>query len=99
MVSFSHCFRQLEKCQSGLSCFLAKEVGFTPPEVRILSSPRAQKTTRQCCFPIFSHCFRQLEKCQSGLSCFLAKEVGFTPPEVRILSSPRAQKTTRQCCF
>lgn len=29
----------LETCQSGLSCFLAKEVGFTPPEVRILSSP------------------------------------------------------------
>ena len=33
-----------EKCQSGLSCFLAKEVGFTPPEVRILSSPLVENT-------------------------------------------------------
>ena len=30
----------METCQSGLSCFLAKEVGWLkPPEVRILSSP------------------------------------------------------------
>ena len=28
-----------ETCQSGLLCFLAKEVGLNPPEVRILSSP------------------------------------------------------------
>ncbi len=40
----------MEKCQSGLSCFLAKEVGFTPPEVRILSSPRVPKTTRSGLF-------------------------------------------------
>ena len=34
-----------ETCQSGLSCFLAKEVGFTPPEVRILSSPQKRTSS------------------------------------------------------
>ena len=36
----------METCQSGLLCFLAKEVGFAPPEVRILSSPHHRASTR-----------------------------------------------------